>query len=72
MDRFTLNSFDLGQLYGVKVRHDTTGVYNEWFLDRIEITDQASKEKYVFVCQKWFSLHKDDKRIERIIKETVE
>lgn len=40
-------------------------------MDRIEITDTKENKKYYFICKKWLSLHKDDKKIERIIKELV-
>lgn len=71
MDKFSITNGNLGQLYGVRVRHDNTGVYPSWFLDRIEITDKLKKKTYYFNCQKWFSLAKDDGRIERLIKEKV-
>ena len=71
MDKFRIFAKNLGQLYGIKVRLDNSGVLPEWFLDRVEITDKLNNKKYLFECNKWFSLFKDDKCIERVIKEKV-
>ncbi len=72
MDKFLIKkTYDLGRLLGIKIRHDNEGVLPDWFLDRVEITDTLTNDKYYFHCRKWFSLTKDDRRIERIIKEEV-
>jgi hypothetical protein len=71
MDQFELEESDLGQLIGIRIRHDNSGIKPSWFLERIEITDLAENKKYFFICKKWLSLIRDDKRIERIIKEIV-
>lgn len=71
VDRFKFVDKNFGKLFGIKIRHDNSGALSEWFLDRVEITDRREKQKFIFVCQKWFSLYKDDKRIERVIKEEV-
>ena len=60
----------MGDLNAIRVRHDNAGVFPGWFLDRIEITTEDEK-KYIFECNKWFSLNIDDGKIDRIIKEIV-
>ena len=70
MDRFKIETYDLGDLNAIRVRHDNAGVLPGWFLDRIEITDLENK-KFIFECKKWFSLNKEDGKIDRIIKEIV-
>lgn len=71
MDRFVIHDRNYGDLYGIKLRHDNSGAMAEWFVDRVEITDKLRNKKYVFICQKWLSLHRGDKKIERIFKEQV-
>ncbi len=71
MDRFRIVERNLGRLYGLKVRHDNTLGLSDWFLDRVVVTDQLKKKVYTFVCGKWFSLKKGDRRIERVIREKV-
>lgn len=71
MDRFVIHDRSYGDLYGIKLRHDNSGTMAEWFVDRVEITDKLRNKKYVFICQKWLSLHRGDKKIERIFKELV-
>jgi hypothetical protein len=69
MDRFHVDCEDLGYLFAIRVRHDNSGLLPEWFLDRVEITDESDGTVYVFICRKWFSLKKDDGKIERYIFE---
>lgn len=70
MDRFYVNDEeDLGELVAIRIRHDNTGRHAEWFLDRVEIIDSESKNKYIFECKNWLALKKYDSKIDRIIKE---
>jgi hypothetical protein len=69
MDRFHLDCEDLGYIFAIKIRHDNSGILPEWFLDRIEITDEADGTVFVFICRKWLSLKKDDGKIERYLFE---
>lgn len=49
------------------MRHDNSGFFPSWLLDRVIVTDK--EDKYEFICQKWFSTKRDDGKIDRIIKE---
>jgi lipoxygenase homology domain-containing protein 1 len=70
MDRFRIEAADLGKLFKIKVRHDNSSLLgNEWFLDRIEITEGS--HKYIFLCERWLSKSKEDKKIERTLYEKV-
>ena len=69
MDRFQIQTADLGKLFKVKIRHDDSGISADWFLDKIEISDD--RDKYVFLCERWLSKSKEDKLIERTLFEKV-
>ena len=69
MDRFTLQTADLGPLFKVYVRHDNAGISPDWYLDRIEISDTIDRQKYVFLCERWLSKSKEDKQLERTLFE---
>lgn len=74
MDRFYVDddgSEDLGELVAIRIRHDNQGRHPEWFLDRVEIIDSETKNKYIFECKNWLALKKYDSKIDRIIKEKV-
>ncbi|CAF1153993.1 unnamed protein product, partial [Brachionus calyciflorus] len=46
----------LGKLYMCRVFHDNSGdTQNEasWFLKHIIVTDLQTKEKFIFLCEKW-------------------
>lgn len=69
MDKFEIETADLGRLNRIKVRHDDSGMSADWLLDRVIIHDH--KRTYTFICERWLSTSKDDKRIERSIYEKV-
>ena len=65
MDRFQIQTADVGQLFKVKIRHDNSAmISSDWFLDRIEVKD-VGREKSIFICERWLSKSKEDKLIER-------
>ena len=69
MDRFEIQTADLGRLFKVKVRLDNSAmISSDWFLDRIEVNDNG-KEKYVFMCERWLSKYKEDNKIETVLFE---
>jgi hypothetical protein len=62
MDRFIVETADLGKLFKVHVRHDNSALLgSDWYLDRIEISSNSDKEKYIFLCDRWLSTSKEDK-----------
>lgn len=72
MDRFYVEldqDEEIGELIAIRIRHDNTGRQPEWFLDRVEILESDTKNKYLFECKKWLALKKYDSKIDRIIKE---
>ncbi len=69
MDRFMIQTADLGHLFKIKIRHDDSAMIgSDWFLDRVEVFD-GGRDKYVFLCERWLSKSKEDKQIERTLYE---
>jgi hypothetical protein len=68
MDQFMFEYINLGYIHKIRIRHDNEGKHPDWFLKLIEIVVN-DKEKYVFICNKWLSISKDDMVIERILYE---
>ncbi|XP_078473113.1 lipoxygenase homology domain-containing protein 1 [Lampetra planeri] len=64
-DIFKLKAIDLGELTKLRIRHDNCGGSAAWFLDRVEITDENSKSKYFFPCQRWLAIDEDDGQLAR-------
>ncbi|GMH36686.1 hypothetical protein BSKO_04559 [Bryopsis sp. KO-2023] len=65
VDTFTLHGRNVGIMSGVLVGHDNRGLGAAWHLDKIEVLNMSTSERAVFLCGKWFSTTKDDKKIER-------
>jgi hypothetical protein len=68
VDLFIIDDIDLGTLYALKLRHDMTGQYTDWYLDFVQINDGSYN--YTFDCNKWLSPHKDDQAVERVFIES--
>ncbi|KAL7828480.1 hypothetical protein SRHO_G00321140 [Serrasalmus rhombeus] len=65
VDKFSIEAVDLGQIFKIKVRHDNSLLGADWYLDQVEIVDVDTDEVYMFLCERWLSKKKEDKRIER-------
>ncbi|XP_035234693.1 lipoxygenase homology domain-containing protein 1 isoform X2 [Anguilla anguilla] len=65
VDKFSIEAVDLGEIFKIKVRHDNTMVGADWYLDQVEVVDVETEEIYLFLCERWLSKKKEDKRIER-------
>jgi hypothetical protein len=70
MDRFLIETADLGDLFKIKIRHDDAGLSADWYLDHVEIKDDEKTS--IFLCERWLSTSKEDKQLERTLYEKVE
>ena len=64
-DEFKIETNDIGQPFKLRVFHDNSGSFPGWHLDRIELENMATKERYFFTCNRWLSKDEDDKQIVR-------
>ncbi|TNN59103.1 Lipoxygenase y domain-containing protein 1 [Liparis tanakae] len=65
VDKFSIEAVDLGQVFKIRIRHDNSMVGADWYLDQVEVLDFETEEVYMFLCERWLSKKKEDKRIER-------
>ncbi|XP_054628770.1 lipoxygenase homology domain-containing protein 1 isoform X1 [Dunckerocampus dactyliophorus] len=65
VDKFTIEAVDLGQVFKIQIRHDNSMVGADWYLDQVEVLDVDTEEVYMFLCERWLSKKKEDKRLER-------
>ncbi|XP_031425771.2 lipoxygenase homology domain-containing protein 1 [Clupea harengus] len=65
VDKFTIEAVDLGLVFKVKIRHDNSMMGADWYLDQVEVVDMETDEVYMFLCERWLSKKKEDRRIER-------
>lgn len=65
VDKFTIEAVDLGQVFKIRIRHDNSMIGPDWYLDQVEVLDIETEEVYMFLCERWLSKKKEDKRIER-------
>ncbi|XP_051267644.1 lipoxygenase homology domain-containing protein 1 [Dicentrarchus labrax] len=65
VDKFTIEAVDLGQVFRIKIRHDNSLVSADWYLDQVEVVDEDTEEVFLFLCERWLSRKREDRRIER-------
>lgn len=65
MDKFNIEAVDLGQVFKIRVRHNNSMIGADWYLDQVEVLDVETEEVYMFLCERWLSTKKEDKRIDR-------
>uniref|UniRef100_A0A672LZQ6 PLAT domain-containing protein n=1 Tax=Sinocyclocheilus grahami TaxID=75366 RepID=A0A672LZQ6_SINGR len=65
VDKFSIEAVDLGQVYKIKIQHDNSLAGADWYLDQVEVVDVETEEVYMFLCERWLSIKKEDKCIER-------
>ena len=65
VDKFTIEAVDLGQVFKIRIRHDNSATGGDWYLDQVEVLDVEAEEVYMFLCERWLSMKKEDKRLER-------
>uniref|UniRef100_A0A8C5H6N3 Lipoxygenase homology domain-containing protein 1-like n=1 Tax=Gouania willdenowi TaxID=441366 RepID=A0A8C5H6N3_GOUWI len=65
VDKFTVEAVDLGQVFKIRLRHDNSLMGADWYLDQVEVMDVDTDEVYMFLCERWLSMKKEDRRIER-------
>ena len=64
-DKFKIETKEIGQPFKLRVQHDNKGVASGWHLDRIEIENMETKQRFYFVCNRWLSVDEDDNQIIR-------
>jgi hypothetical protein len=55
-DQFTLTLPHLGLLQKMEVWHDNFGPYPDWFIEKIEVLDGKTSDKYFFKARSTLSL----------------
>ena len=68
--RGSVNSFSLslprplGQLFKIRIWHDSSGSSPSWFLQQVEVEDSQTGDKYHFFANKWLALEKGSGEIQ--------
>lgn len=70
-DTFIIEAADLGVIYKIKLRHDNTKWYADWYVEKVEIWNDTNEDEFLFLCGRWLSLKKEDGRLERLFYEKV-
>ncbi|XP_023932388.1 uncharacterized protein LOC106168381 [Lingula anatina] len=70
VDRFLLAvRGPLGDLNYLRIWHDNSGKgqFASWYLKYLLVQDLQTKEKYHFICNRWFAVEEDDGQVDRLL-----
>jgi len=65
VDKFKVQTLDLGELKDVTIRHDNTGIGPGWYLDRVNVEIEGTTRKWMFPCAQWLDKSEGDGKISR-------
>lgn len=59
----------MGLLNYIRLWHDNSGEddYASWYLKFVIVRDLQTKEKFYFLCERWFAVEKGDGQIDRLL-----
>ena len=60
----------LGPLNFIRLWHDNSGKgsYASWYCKYVAVYDLQTKEKYLFIVDKWFAVEEDDGQVNDYVK----
>lgn len=61
MDSFRITQArELGELESIRIRHDSSGLFSAWYLDRIEVRQLDTERMWTFPCGRWLDKKAED------------
>jgi len=67
-DMFQIEMQDIGQIKAVRIRHDDSGAFSGWYLDKIVIHNNAQPgNEWTFPCNNWLAVDEGDHQIDRVL-----
>jgi lipoxygenase homology domain-containing protein 1 len=67
-EHFAIECPSLGELKGIRIGHDSSGLAPGWHLEKVII--QNKDKKWEFICDQWLDKSEGDKKIERYLEPT--
>lgn len=64
-DNFRIETNDIGIPFKIRIGHDNSGKSPGWHLDRVQLENFETKEKYYFNCNRWLDKKEEDGNIVR-------
>eukprot|EP00050_Salpingoeca_kvevrii_P015164 m.44214 g.44214 ORF g.44214 m.44214 type:complete len:3379 (-) comp6188_c0_seq3:109-10245(-) len=68
VDVFDFDFEDVGELQAITIEHDNAGDAPEWHLQQIELREQLSRRHYLFRCNQWLDMNREDGLIKRHLR----
>jgi len=67
VDIFFFETLDMGDIKQAIIEHDGTGIGSGWFLDKIFVLNETSKQRWTFPCNRWLDKKEDDGQTQRTL-----
>lgn len=63
VDKFTIETTDVGKLERLHIGHDGSGPGAGWYLEEVIVDVPSRGERFIFLCNRWLAKSEDDGRI---------
>ncbi|KAL3309657.1 Lipoxygenase y domain-containing protein 1 [Cichlidogyrus casuarinus] len=60
VDVFEVESVDLGDVDKIRIEHDNSGLFSDWYLAQVQVTNLETNKQWSFPCNQWLSKMKGD------------
>lgn len=60
-------SRNIGRVTRIRIRHDNSGLFAGWFLERVVVTNLDTNVRVTFNVHRWFARDEDDGAIDRVL-----
>uniref|UniRef100_A0AAV2LQ61 Polycystic kidney disease 1 like 2a n=1 Tax=Knipowitschia caucasica TaxID=637954 RepID=A0AAV2LQ61_KNICA len=73
VDMFLLTThFSLGDLQSIRLWHDNSGDYPEWYVNKVMVQDVETGQKWHFLCNSWLAINVGECALDKIFPVATE
>jgi hypothetical protein len=51
---------ELGELESIRIRHDSSGLFAGWYLEKVEVRQEQTERMWCFPCGRWLDKKEGD------------
>ena len=51
---------ELGELESIRIRHDSSGLFSGWYLEKVEVRQDQTERQWSFPCGRWLDKKEGD------------
>jgi hypothetical protein len=57
----------LGELESIRIRHDSSGLFAGWYLEKVEVRQDGTQRQWRFPCGRWLDKKEGDGAVDLVL-----